>query len=126
MSSTYKGIPCTIRCEFDNGLVQVEVSGEVITVNGKDVQRNNNKVVVIDNPTKAEQSTISLGDITKLNINNATLDDIAGLKGVGKVSARKIISNKPNGGYVDIEQLKSLNIELDRIDWDVIASQVLF
>lgn len=126
MSSTYKGIPCTIRCEFDNGLVQVEVSGEVMTVNGKDIQRNNNKVVVIDNPTKTEQPTISLGDITKLTINNATLDDIAGLKGVGKVSARKILGNKPNGGYVDIEQLKSLNIELDRIDWDVIASQVVF
>lgn len=126
MSSTYKGIPCTIRCEFDNGLVQIAVSGEVMTVNGKDVQRNNNKVVVIDNPTKPEQSTINLGDIAKLNINNATLDDLAGLKGIGKVSARKIISNKPNGGYVDIEQLKSLNIELDRIDWDVTASQVVF
>lgn len=126
MSSTYKGIPCTIRCEFDNGLVQIAVSGEVMTVNGKDVQRNNNKVVVIDNPTKPEQSTINLGDIAKLNINNATLDGIAGLKGIGKVSARKIISNKPNGGYVDIEQLKSLNIELDRIDWDVTASQVVF
>jgi DNA uptake protein ComE-like DNA-binding protein len=126
MSSTYKGIPCTIRCEFDNGLIQIEVSGEVMTVNGKDVQSNNNKVVVIDNPTKPEQSTISLGDITKLNINNATLDEIAGLKGIGKVSARKIINNKPSNGYIDIEQLKSLNIELDRIDWDVVASQVIF
>jgi DNA uptake protein ComE-like DNA-binding protein len=125
MSSTYKGIPCEVRCEFDNGLVQILVSGEVITVNGKDIQSNNNKVVVINNP-KAEQPTIQLGDIGKLSINNATLEEIAGLKGVGKVSARKILSNKPDGGYTDIEQLKSLNIDLDRIDWDVVESQVVF
>lgn len=125
MSSTYKGIPCEVRAEYDNGLVQIFVSGEVMTVNGKDIQSNNNKVVVINNP-KAEQPTIQLGDIGKLSINNATLDEIAGLKGVGKVSARKIVSNKPDGGYTDIEQLKSLNIELDRIDWDVIESQISF
>lgn len=126
MSNTYKGIPCTIKCEFDNGLVQIEISGEVMTVNGKDVQRNNNKVVVIDNPSKSEQSAIDLGDITKLNINDATLDEVAALKGVGKVSARKIVSNRPEGGYVDIEQLKALNIELDKINWDALESLVTF
>jgi DNA uptake protein ComE-like DNA-binding protein len=134
---TYQGVPCEVTARFSGDLVQIRVSGEIRTVNKTQVVENTNKVVVLNQQKTATQSTDaaitrpnepSLFALTdeKLNINEATQAEIAELKGIGKLSARTIIKNKPEGGYQDIEQLKSLNTILERINWDLIEPTITF
>jgi len=134
---TYQGVPCEVTARFSGDLVQIKVSGEVKTVNKTQVIENANKVVVLnqqkvsttaDTTTATRPNEPSLFALTdeKLNINEATQAEIAELKGIGKLSARTIIKNKPEGGYQDIEQLKSLNTILERINWDLIEPTITF
>lgn len=44
---------------------------------------------------------------TKTNINNATIDELDGLSGIGTITAQKIIQNRP---YSSIEELESKKI----------------
>lgn len=60
-----------------------------------------------------------------LNINTASQTDIADLKGIGRVNAKRIIRNRPVNGYADLEHLQGLNPDV-RVDWDVVQAQIKF
>lgn len=64
--------------------------------------------------------------IEKININQVSASTLGkALKGVGQLSARKIIDRKPDGGYAGVEQLKTLNAELN-INWEAVLPHVEF
>lgn len=54
------------------------------------------------NKTEIIQENTSLNPTEKININQATMEELNSLPGVGKVTAQKIISNRP---YQTIDQL---------------------
>lgn len=63
---------------------------------------------------------------TSVNINNVTFTEMhKSLPGIGRASAKVILSNKPSNGYQDIEELKSLNRELN-VNWDELKSILVF
>ena len=128
MNYKYKGVPCTLKARFDYGLVQIKVSGQIVTVHKSELQEATTKVVVMDKEPKTKQTEQpkTLADLAKTNINTATQDELVKLKSIGRVSARKIIDHRPADGYVDMEQLKGLNVELDRVQWDVVETKIVF
>lgn len=97
------------------------------------VTQTSHKTTITTTSTKEESPVIVeteqaiIPDVEyKLNINEANQTELADLKGVGRASAKRILSNRPVSGYTDIEQLRGLNSELARLDWDVLAAQVTF
>ncbi|ABA24672.1 hypothetical protein Ava_D0007 [Trichormus variabilis ATCC 29413] len=64
--------------------------------------------------------------IEKININQVSASSLGkALRGVGQLSARKIMERKPEGGYVGLEQLKTLNADLN-INWEAVLPHVEF
>ncbi|MEO1399674.1 MAG: hypothetical protein AAFV72_00280 [Cyanobacteria bacterium J06635_1] len=56
-------------------------------------------------------------------INQAdAMSELIALPSVGEVSAQAIFATRPEGGYHDYEQLRSLNAELSRVDWDAVEA----
>ena len=52
----------------------------------------------------------SLGDIIKININRATMDELKSLNGIGEVLAKRIILYRNTNGYfASIEDIKNVN-----------------
>lgn len=66
------------------------------------------------------------GTIEKININQVSATALGkALRGVGQLSARKIMDRKPEGGYAGVEQLKTLNTDLN-INWEAVLPHIEF
>lgn len=64
--------------------------------------------------------------IEKININQVSFTSLGkALRGVGQLSAKKIIDRKPEGGYAGFEQLKTLNADLN-INWEAVLLHIEF
>lgn len=136
----YNGSPCAIYAdygsvvmiEFDSGQRTAVPKSKVVqtlqgVINANEILGTKEK----EKPTaasKVEDTATTEGNSkpSKPNINSLTFSDLVDLKGVGRASAKKIVENKPTGGYNSIEQLQGLNSELTRLDWGVVESQVSF
>lgn len=76
---------------------------------------DDNAVIAIDGGKKNVDAVESPEAV---NINQVTFTEMhKSLPGVGRTSAKKIMSNKPPGGYENLEQLKELNSDID-IVWE--------
>lgn len=65
-------------------------------------------------------------EIQKININEVTATALGkALKGVGQLSAKRIIDRKPEGGYMGLEQLKTLNADIN-INWEAVSPHIEF
>lgn len=61
-----------------------------------------------------------------INLNQLNGEAIAkSLSGVGKLSAKKIVERRPDGGYLGVEQLKMLNADVN-INWEAVLPHVTF
>lgn len=75
-----------------------------------------------NNPSTAVEP--KAGD--KLNINTANFSSIRKhMGGIGRSAPKKLIDNKPEGGYRDFAHLKELNSDL-QINWELVESVVVF
>lgn len=62
----------------------------------------------------------------KLFINKVSGDDFANaLPSIGKTTAKKIISNKPEGGYMGIGHVRLINKDAS-VDWDKLEELIDF
>lgn len=62
----------------------------------------------------------------KLQINKVSGDEFASaLPAVGKITAKKIISNKPEGGYSGMGHIRLLNKDAS-VDWDKLEDLIDF
>lgn len=63
-----------------------------------------------------------------LNINTATYSTIREMLGVGigRVTPKAFISNRPTDGYKDIDEMKLLNKTLSNINWEEIEKKIAF
>lgn len=150
MSKTYEyeynSAPCRIfadygsvkMIEFDNGQ-RTAVPGELVKKISEQVISARNILGTEKKEKPVEKDGLSIippekpavlfdteAEVEKPNINELTFSDLVDLKGVGRASAKKIIENKPSEGYKTLEQLKALNDEINRLDWNVVAEQVSF
>lgn len=63
---------------------------------------------------------------TSVNINQVSFTEMhKSLPGIGRASAKKILSNKPLNGYQDLDELKELNQDL-AINWDELKEVLVF
>jgi len=65
-------------------------------------------------------SSGSQGETLQININSATVDELDTLPGIGKITAEKIIQNRP---YKSIDELSTRKI-VNKSVWEKIKSQV--
>ncbi len=64
--------------------------------------------------------------IEKININQVSASTLGkALRGLGQLAARKIIERKPEGGYAGVEQLKTLNADLN-VNWEAVLPHIEF
>lgn len=132
MSYTYKGMPCKVLNRYEGGLWLIDVSGARKTVNKTDVSEAKNKLIKANTPASRKDSelpTLELGvesKSDKVNVNNSDISQLSAITSIGIASARVIIQNKPKNGYESMEQLESLNHELNRVKWEVVAEEVSF
>ncbi|MFN6460851.1 MAG: hypothetical protein RMZ41_003260 [Nostoc sp. DedVER02] len=64
--------------------------------------------------------------IEKININQVSGSTLGkALRGLGHLAAKKIIDRKPEGGYLGVEQLKTLNADLN-VNWEAILPHIEF
>lgn len=64
--------------------------------------------------------------IEKININQVTASTLGkALRGIGQLSAKRIFERKPEGGYLGVEQLKTLNADLN-INWEAVLPHIEF
>lgn len=136
----YKGTVVTEKAVYGGGVVMIELPDgrrEAVPASSLEPLGPNTildaSAVLEAKPTLPKESVeqekeqaIIPNVEAKLNINLANQSDIADLKGVGRSSAKRIIANRPPHGYKDIDQLRGLNSELTRLDWDVLTAQVTF
>lgn len=136
----YNGAPCRIYAdygsvlmiEFDTGSRTAVPKSKVVktlqgVINAASIIKPKSDVTAAVKGEAPQQEVIATSESTKKpNINDLTFSDLVDLKGVGRSSAKKIIENKPVGGYNSIEQLQGLNSELTRLDWGVVENQISF
>lgn len=60
-----------------------------------------------------------------LSINSASIDDLRKLNGVGKRTASKLLENRPDSGYNDINHMEELNADV-RIDFNTLNEYIKF
>lgn len=61
-----------------------------------------------------------------INVNAATADELAKfLPAIGKFSARKIVTKKPEGGYVNLNNLRDINPDLT-LNWEEVGPKLQF
>ncbi len=64
--------------------------------------------------------------IEKINVNQVSASTLGkALRGLGQLSAKKIIDRKPDGGYLGVEQLKTLNADLN-VNWEAVLPHIEF
>lgn len=63
-----------------------------------------------------------------LNINLASFSTIREAlgAGIGRVAPKTFIKNRPTDGYRDFADFKSLNKELDNVNWEEIEKKIVF
>ena len=84
-------------------------------------------VAVMVKPDEKTETTSEVVS-TSININSATFTELhKGLPGLGRVAAKKIIGNRPEGGYKSLDHLIELNkASAENINWDAIGSSIVF
>lgn len=72
--------------------------------------------------------TVKSEELVKLNINIATYSSIREALGVGigRVTPKAFITNRPADGYKDFDELKSLNKNLVNINWEEVETKLAF
>jgi hypothetical protein len=79
---------------------------------------------LLPNASTSVEVQVKSGD--RLNINQANYSLIRKfMPGIGRSAPKKLIDNKPEGGYRDFAHLKECNAEL-QINWDVVESVIVF
>jgi DNA uptake protein ComE-like DNA-binding protein len=83
---------------------------------------------IVDDTKPASPTTTELDDTidNQLNINTSSFLVLRKhFPGIGRVAPKKIVENRPDGGYKDFEELKELNKELN-INWDELKDKLVF
>lgn len=77
---------------------------------------------------EAEETTEILDTSVSLKINDASFTDIRrSFPGIGRIAAKAIADNKPEGGYQDFEQLLELNkSKVSNINWEEVKKRLVF
>lgn len=122
----YKGFPAQLIQQYATGLALIRVSGAKKTVSLKELAVATNRVTKVSGGSAKSVATEERPKIEKVNINELTQSGLIDLPTIGSASARTILSNKPENGYQDIDELKLINNKLNRVDWGVVEERVSF
>lgn len=77
-------------------------------------------------PNNSTSTAVEPKEGDRLNINTANFSAIRKhMGGIGRSAPKKLIDNKPEGGYRDFAHLKELNSDL-QINWELVESVVVF
>lgn len=78
---------------------------------------------------KALKETESKQSLVYFYVNKFTETEISSLSrnlpGIGKVTLRRVLENRPKSGYKDIKELSELNTET-RVKWDHLEIDIIF
>lgn len=61
----------------------------------------------------------------RMQINSASVDDIAKLDGITLSTAKKVVTERQNSPFADLESLKA-RVPLKGAEWDSVANRLLF
>lgn len=82
------------------------------------------EILPLHSAQQSDQVKMQPGE--KVNINSATFSLIRkAMPGLGRVGAKKLVDNRPEGGYQSFEQLKEINADL-QTNWEVVQGSITF